>query len=204
MYIVPFTFRQFNKIQQPQKTHMPAQDNITREPCELVEAFCESFVLPDENFNHSRFDENLAKKIAAYTDSATEPVTDMLQATDDEKKATAGLFLLNRIIDAGAKNVGNTYHIISKFNNSDSPNVQTMLAGIYRKTQVPDGFAPLMTMYLKNAKSPKTNPFNPDEEICGAMLAYLGNTQMTDALLEYLKKNNPISAVNSYSDFLQS
>ena len=83
--------------------------------------------------------------------------------------------MLNRIIDAGAKNVGSTYPVISRFNYSDSANVQSMLSGIYRKTLVPDAFGPLMTMFLKNSEHPKQIPFDPNEEIGGAILEYLRN-----------------------------
>ena len=103
----------------------------------------------------------------------------MLKDTDNEKDITAGLFLLNRIIDAGAKNVGDTYPVISRFNYSKSHNVQVMLAGIYRKTLVPDGFGPLVTMFLKNSQNPVQIPFDPNEEVGGAILEYLRNQAST-------------------------
>ena len=86
------------------------------------------------------------------------------------------MFLLNRIIDAGAKNVGDTYPVISRFNYNPSHNVQVMLAGVYRKTLVPDAFGPLVTMFEKNAKHPVQIPFDPNEEVGGAILEYLRNT----------------------------
>ena len=136
-------------------------------------------VLPDERVNHALFDENLAQKIASYKEQAVSPVIDMLKDTDNEKDITAGLFLLNRIIDAGAKNVGDTYPVISRFNYSKSHNVQVMLAGIYRKTLVPDGFGPLVTMFLKNSQNPVQIPFDPNEEVGGAILEYLRNKAST-------------------------
>lgn len=178
MFITPVTFRQFN-IAQTQKT-------VRNEPCELVADFCRNFQLPDEKVNHSQFNESLASKIASYKEKAVKPVTDMLQTAETEKDITAGLFLLNRIIDAGAKGVGYSYHIISRFNYSESPNIQVMLSGIYRKTQVPDAFGPLMTMFLKNSNQPKTVPFDPNEEVGGAILEYLRNK----------------SSVNNYSNNL--
>ena len=143
MYTTLVTFRQFNISPSAQKAHQSSQ-------CEMVKSFCNTFVLPDDTCNHSRFDENLASKIASYKDRALKPVTDMLSCADNEKDITAGLFLLNRIIDAGAQSAYKTYPVISKFNYSSSSNVQTMLAGVYRKTLVPDAFGPLMTMFLKN------------------------------------------------------
>lgn len=189
MYIMPFTFRQFN-IQLPTaqaaaQKHIEQRHSVPDEPCELVSEFCKTFKLPDKKRNHSDFDESLVQKIASYKDDSIKPVTDMLKNADTEKDITAGLFLLNRIIDAGAKNVGASYHLISRFNYSDSPNVQTMLSGVYRKTQVPDAFGPLMTMFLKNAQNPKTQPFDPNEEIGGAILEYLRNTTAVNNYQSY-------------------
>ena len=50
-----------------------------------------------------------------------------------------------------------------------------MLAGIYRKTLVPDAFGPLMTMFLNNSQHPVQTPFDPNEEVGGAILEYLRN-----------------------------
>lgn len=177
MYTTLVTFRQFNISPSAQKAHQSSQ-------CEMVKSFCNTFVLPDDTCNHSRFDENLASKIASYKDRALKPVTDMLSCADNEKDITAGLFLLNRIIDAGAQSAYKTYPVISKFNYSSSSNVQTMLAGVYRKTLVPDAFGPLMTMFLKNSQNPKTFPFDPNEEIGGAILEYLRNKS---AVINYSK-----------------
>ena len=191
MQISSVTFKQFYT------PHLQKSSQKSNEQCELVETFCSTFELPDENCNHAKFDENLVQKIASYKEKAIQPVTDMLAKTDNEKDATAGLFLLNRIIDAGAKGVENTYPVISKFNYSKSPNVQTMLAGIYRKTLVPDGFGALMTMYVKNLPEHNTKPFDPNEEICGAMLAYLNNDKQTcNNFLEGLKNK---AAINNYT-----
>lgn len=169
MQISP-VFSQFNPIQPVLAAQKPP------EQCELVKEFYKTFELPDEKSNHARFDEKLAQKIASYKERAIMPVISSLEAAKDEKEATAGLFLLNRIIDAGAKGVGGQYHVISRFNYEKSPNIQVMLAGIYRKTQVPDGFGPLMAMFLQNAQNPTTKPFDPNEEVGGAILEYLRNS----------------------------
>lgn len=180
MSVQPVTFKNFYSmsVKTPQKT--------SQEPCEMVQEFTKSFILPDEKVNHAVFDEQLAKKISSYKERSINPVMDMLKKTNNEKDITAGLFLLNRIIDEGAKNVGETYPVISRFNYSKSHNVQVMLAGIYRKTLVPDAFGPLMTMFWENSKNPVQIPFDPNEEIGGA-------------ILEYLRSNN---AANCYSKIL--
>lgn len=174
MSIMPVTYNNFSI---PQMTTIPSN-----KPCEMVTQFCKTFVLPNENRNHSLFDEKLVSKIASYKDKSVKPVIDMLKNAEKESDITAGLFLLNRIIDAGAKNVADTYPVISKFNYSKSHNVQVMLSGIYRKTLVPDAFGPLMTMFMKNSQNPTQIPFDPNEEIGGAILEYLRNKS---AILKY-------------------
>ncbi len=175
MHIQPVVFKSFYSM-----SSTPAVSK-RQEPCQMVEDFKKTFVLPDEKINHAVFDEKLAQKIASYKEKSVNPVLDMLKNTNDEKDITAGLFLLNRIIDAGAKNVGDTYPVISRFNYSKSHNVQVMLAGIYRKTLVPDAFGPLMTMFLKNSQNPVQIPFDPNEEVGGAILEYLRNKNASEA-----------------------
>ena len=67
------------------------------------------------------------------------------------------------------------YPTLARFNQTKSPNVQTYLAGIYRKTQVPDAFGPLVCMLIQNSVNPPKPPqyFDPNEEIGGAILSYL-------------------------------
>ena len=165
-----------------------AQTKQPLQQCEMVQKFCSEFKLPDDTRNHADFNEELVQKIASYKEQAIKPVCDMLQTANNEKDITAGLFLINRIIDAGAKNVGDYYHIFSKFNYNKSPNVQVMLAGIYRKTLVPDGFGPLMTMLIQNSQAPTIKPFDAQEEVGGAILEYLRNA----------------SAVNNYKSLKKS
>ena len=169
MHIQPVVFKSFYNMSQKPLT-APDED-----PHKMVESFTKTFALPDEKVNHALFDEQLAKKISNNKERAVEPVLELLKKTDNEKDITAGLFLLNRITDAGAKNIADTYPVISRFNYSKSHNVQVMLAGIYRKTLVPDGFGPLVTMFWKNAQNPVQIPFDPNEEIGGAILEYLRN-----------------------------
>ena len=168
MQVTPIAFRQFNTLAGAGTQH-------TEQQCELVQKFCHDFRLPDETRNYSLFNEQLASKIASYKERAINPVISKLKTAQTEEDITACLFLLNRIIDAGAKGIETTYPIISKFNYNPSPSVQVMLAGIYRKTLVPDAFGPLMTMFLKNSQNPVQTPFDPNEEVGGAILEYLRN-----------------------------
>ena len=84
---------------------------------------------------------------------------------------------MNRLHDSGVKGIEKLYPIFARFNNTESPNIQTFLAGIYRKIQVPDAFGPLVNMLIKNSLKPN-NPnqtFDPNEEIGGAILSYLSD-----------------------------
>ena len=79
------------------------------------------------------------------------------------------------MIDNGTKGIDKLYPVFAKFNNTKSPNIQTFLAGIYRKTQVPDAFGPLVKMLIQNSLKPQNTQqsFDPNEEIGGAILSYL-------------------------------
>lgn len=112
-----------------------------------------------------------------------------LENPTSESEVIEDLFILNSIIDEGvpAEEVAKLYPTLSKYNQTTSPNIQTYLAGIYRKTKVPDAFGPLIAMLIKNSinavEAGKNNKadnsfkpsFTPDpnEEIGGAILDYL-------------------------------
>ena len=99
-----------------------------------------------------------------------------LENPTSESEVIEDLFILNSIIDEGvpAEEVAKLYPVLSKYNQTTSPNIQTYLAGIYRKTKVPDAFGPLVSMLIQNSLNPpKDTPFDPNEEIGGAILDYL-------------------------------
>ena len=78
------------------------------------------------------------------------------------------------MLDEGEKDVARLYPVLSKYNNTTFPDIQTFLAGIYRKTKIPDAFGPLCAMLIRNAINPPQNCyFDPNEEIGGAILDYL-------------------------------
>ena len=84
--------------------------------------------------------------------------------------------LVNMMIDNGTdiELVKNLYPELSKYNDTKSPNIQTFLAGIYRKTKIPDAFGPLVKMLIQDSINPPQNcHFDPTEEIGGAILDYL-------------------------------
>jgi len=108
------------------------------------------------------------------------------------------LYITDRLIDNGTKGVDKMYPVLAIHNYSQSPNIQTFLAGIYRKTQVPDAFGPLLAMLIRNSMKESSSAakqlsisiystaptFDPNEEIGGAILEYISN---------YSKNSKPIN-----------
>lgn len=126
---------------------------------------------PNQYRNYCVFDENRirAKKNLALISSS-------LENPKSEDEVLEDLYALNLMLDEGAdvEEVKKLYPALSKYNNTKSPNVQTFLAGIYRKTKIPDAFGPLVRMLIQNSINPPENcGFDPDEEIGGAILDYL-------------------------------
>lgn len=97
-----------------------------------------------------------------------------LKSPKSEAEVLEDLYTLNLMLDEGNKDVAKLYPVLSLYNYSKSPNIQTFLAGIYRKTKIPDAFGPLIAMLIQNSiEPPKNCNFDPNEEIGGAILDYL-------------------------------
>lgn len=88
------------------------------------------------------------------------------------KNVVETLYILDRIQEKGTGDAGKLYPELSRYNKTSNPEIQTFLAGIYRKTQVPDAFGPLVTMLIQNALHPPKTYFDPNEEIGGAIISY--------------------------------
>lgn len=132
-------------------------------------------LLPDYTRNYSVLNQELVNKFISKKEESIPPLMRFLSTAQDEKAITEGLYILDRMIDAGVKGIEKTYPVISRFNRTNSPNIQVMLSGIYRKTQVPDAFGPLMSMMIRNTFYPPNVSFDPNEEVGGAILEYLRN-----------------------------
>lgn len=195
MQIQPFVYKQFYSCIKKSS----AAETGCMFPAEKINAFVESSKLPDEKTNHFVYAEQLADEIASAKENALKPVLNLIETSEDEKSVTAGLYLLNRLIDSGTKGIEDAYHLISKFNYTDSSNIKVMLSGVYRKTQIPDAFGPLMTMYMKDWQDTKNRPFDAKEEVGGAILSYLNNKELAQNLIEYLRNQ---ASVNNYSNKL--
>jgi len=151
-------------------------------PCPIVEgdrqrrqqyAPC---VLPNAKSNCTFVDPRKVDVFVKQGEQALPYLSDILQHSNNETQVTETLFILDKMIDNGTKGVDKMYPVLSRFNDTKSPNVQTYLAGIYRKTQVPDAFGPLVKMLVQNSINSNPSPyFDPNEEIGGAILSYLSD-----------------------------
>lgn len=124
---------------------------------------------PNQYRNYCVFDE---KRIAERQNLET--IRASLKNPGSEDEVVEDLFILNKMLDDGEKGIEKLYPELAKYNNTKSPNIQTFLAGIYRKTKIPDAFGPLVSMLIQNSINPPKNAgFDPNEEIGGAILEYL-------------------------------
>lgn len=138
---------------------------------------CASCVLPSAGRNYCLFDNNEVDYFVKQRENALPYLSDILIHSDNEAQVTETLYIMNRLHDAGVKGIDKLYPVFARFNNTASPNIQTFLAGIYRKIQVPDAFGPLVRMLIQNSLKP-ANPnqvFDANEEIGGAILSYLSD-----------------------------
>lgn len=150
----------------------PIQNNII-----TPKYICNSCQLPTQERNYCVFDKNEVDYFVKQKENALPYLTDILTHSNNEAQVTETLYIIDKMIDNGTKGIDKLYPVFSRFNNTDSPNIQTFLAGIYRKTQVPDAFGPLINMLIKNISKPANpnQPFDPNEEIGGAILSYLSD-----------------------------
>ena len=124
---------------------------------------------PNQTRNYCIFDE---RRVSAKKD--LDLLKNSLENPKSEDEIVEDLYVLNCMLDDGEKGIAELYPTLSKYNNTKNPNIQTFLAGIYRKTKVPDAFGPLCVMLIQNAiNPPKDCHFDPNEEIGGAILDYL-------------------------------
>ena len=121
---------------------------------------------PNQYRNYCVFDIKERKSLSEITTS--------LENAESEDEVLEDLYTLNIMLDEGNDEIKSLYPVLAKYNSSNSPNIQTFLAGIYRKTKIPDAFGPLCAMLIRNSINPPQNcNFDPNEEIGGAILDYL-------------------------------
>lgn len=132
-----------------------------------------SCVLPSGNRNYVLVDPIKADMFVKQKENALPYLTDVLTHSQNEAQITETLYIIDKMLDNGTKGIDKMYPVFSRFNNTASPNIQTFLAGIYRKIQVPDAFGPLVKMLIQNSIRPNSANFDPNEEIGGAILSYI-------------------------------
>ncbi len=131
--------------------------------------------MPNNQRNYCLFDQNKVDYFVKQKENALPYLTDILAKSQNEAQITETLYIIDRMIDNGTQGIDKLYPVFSRFNTTQSPNIQTFLAGIYRKIQVPDAFGPLVKMLIQNSLQPHNpnQPFDANEEIGGAILSYI-------------------------------
>lgn len=132
-------------------------------------------MLPAGKRNYTVFDQNKVDCFVSQKEASLPYLADILVHSNNEAQITETLYIVDRMLDEGVKGIDKMYPVLARFNNTTSPNIQTFLAGIYRKTQVPDAFGPLVKMLIQNSMRPHTSNFDPNEEIGGAILSYISD-----------------------------
>lgn len=131
-------------------------------------------IMPSADCNYCKFEMDKLSPIINKGESALYEIKTNLENSHKEEDIVENLYVLDRMLDNGVKGIDNLYPTLSKFNQTNSPNIQTFLAGIYRKIKVPDAFGPLCAMLIRNSINPPNDAhFDPNEEIGGAILDYL-------------------------------
>lgn len=174
MIIKTINYRNISFSSQNNKSKLDSMD-------EKINEIGKRTVLPNGKINYCIFNERLVKEIANKKEVALPYIEKFLERASDEKEIVEGLYILDCMIENGTKGVERIYPTISRFNESESPNVQVFLAGVYRKIQVPDAFGPLCSMLIRNSIKPNRNiNFDPNEEVGGAILEYIRNRNATE------------------------
>lgn len=129
---------------------------------------------PHGNRNYCLFNQDRVNYFVQQKEAALPYLNEVFCKSTYEPQVLESLYVLDKLIDNGVKGIDKMYPALARFNCTQSPNIQTFLAGIYRKTLIPDAFGPLCAMLLRNsfAKKPLAN-FDPNEEIGGAILDYI-------------------------------
>ena len=106
---------------------------------------------PNQYRNYCIFDESKINNLVNKKENALPEIKESLKKAKSEDEVLENLYALNLLIDNGVstKKAADLYPELSKFNDTKSPNVQTFLAGIYRKTKIPDAFGPLVKMLIQ-------------------------------------------------------
>lgn len=158
--------------------NQPTKDEFVKEekPFELPkDVEFKKAVMATKEKPYCQFDMNKVNLFVDAKEKAIPALTKLLNEAKTEEDITEGLFIANQMIAAGTKGMDKMYYgSFSKFNEERSPNIQSMLSGVYRRILVPDAFGPLMKMLITNILVPqKDAPFDPNESIGGAIIEHI-------------------------------
>ncbi len=128
---------------------------------------------PNQTKNFCTYNEQRTTSLVNAKEEALPYIDTFLKTANTEEQVLDALQVLDKMLDKGVKGIDKMYPSLSRFNDMASPNIQVMLAGIYRKTLVPDAFGPLIKMMIRQSLTPNSPYFDPTEEIGGAILEYL-------------------------------
>lgn len=143
-------------------------------------------MLPEGERNYCLFNQNKVNYIVSQKEHALPYLKEILQTSldeKDEKEIVETLYIIDRMYDNGTKGIPSIYPVLAKFNDTKSANIQALLSGIYRKTQVPDAFGPLVKMLIQNSLSSDKTPAN--EAIGGAILEYIKTYSNNPKIIDY-------------------
>lgn len=147
-------------------------------------------MLPVGERKYSLFNQNKVNFIASQKEHALPYLKDVLEKSSNEEEIVESIYIVDKLVDNGTKGISAMYPTLAKHNETKSSNVQAMLAGVYRKTQVPDAFGPLVSMLIKNSikkedSEAQKQPFDSNEEIGGAILSYIENYSHNPKKIDY-------------------
>src|SRR5574344_70927 len=190
--LISFNSKEAPKAPENQETKAPSapQINVKKELTPITSKVLTQYPnvkMPAKNRNYCIFDEKKVQNFLMRGEAALPEISKTLETSTDEKQVVEALYTLNRMIDNGVKGVDKMYPILSKFNDTNSANIQTFLAGIYRKTLVPDGFGPLVKMLIKDCNAQKA-PKAPEKKSCQDYENFDATEEIGGAILEYIKK----------------
>ena len=127
----------------------------------------------DATRNYCVYNLNRVESLARKGREALPYLREYLETSTDENGILEALSVVDKMADYRVQGLGELYPSLSKFNDTNSPDIQVMLSGIYRKILVPDAFGPLCKMLYRQINFPNSKYFDPTEETGGAILEYL-------------------------------
>lgn len=173
MYNLNINSVNFNKTIPILPANQPQTANS--HPCYAQIPMPAAVVMPVANRNYCLFNQDKVDYFVKQKELGLPYLKEVLKHSNNEDQITETLYILDRMIEVGTKGIDKIYPLLSRFNNTNSPNIQTFLAGIYRKIQVPDAFGPLVAMLIRNSINQTPSCFDANEEVGGAILSYLSD-----------------------------